>query len=332
MPWIEPLRDEAWERLDQGVAHFTPEGSASLRLTGADRLPFLNGQVTQDTRHLNPGDRLEALMLNIKGQAQAHLDVHARENDLHVWVHGGRQPFVVNELKRHVVFDEVTVSDLANDLVHTVVTGRDTADWLQRKLHTTIPKRDGFQTVTAFGATILIASFHRSPYPGVSVAMLAKDASRVREGLGLDASEALPGHAGGVLALAAGWPSVSNGAGVGQLPQVLRLEPLVNPTKGCYLGQEVMARLDARASLKRFLYAFEQDELAASDDVDSLLDASGRAVGRLWQATTRGQGRIRFGLALCDAAALDAGNLTLGGASVDLHEPSLIARSDAPVH
>jgi folate-binding protein YgfZ len=329
--WIEPLSDEAWGRLDQGVAWFVPEGSASLRLTGADRLPFLNGQVTQDTRRLNAGERLEALMLNVKGQTQAHMDLHARDNDVHVWVHGGRQPFVLHELKRHVVFDDVTVSDLSDGLVHVVVTGRNTADWLQSTFDMRIPSRDRFETVGALDATLLIASFDRSPYPAVSVAMLAKDANRVLEGLGLNASEALPSHAGDVLALAAGWPSVSDGAGVGQLPQVLRLDPLVNPTKGCYLGQEVMARLDARASLKRFLYAFEQDR-PATNDSDSLIDASGGTVGRVWQSTTRDPRPTRFGLALCDAGAPNADNLTLGGAPVTLHEPTLIGRSDAPVH
>ena len=328
MAWLEPLSDTDWQQLADGVAWFTPSGSRSLRLTGHDRLNFLNGQVTQDMRRLQPGDRRQTLMLNIKGQAQALMDVHVRPDDVHIWVHGHRQPFVWDALKRHIVFDDVTLTDLTETLQHVVVTGREAETWTLDRLGIAIPQPTSFQAVERAGATLLVAAFERSPFPAVSISMLAKDASRVVDALGLNDHHALSVEAEDVLGLAAGHPAMTEGYGVGQLPQVLGLEGLVDHHKGCYLGQEVMARLDARANLKRVLKPFHQKGAAETVDPSELQTASGVKAGVVWQASTMQPGEVRFGLALCDKDVLGEESLMLDGAPVITEPLALIGRSE----
>ena len=63
-------------------------GTGSLRITGADRLDFLHGQVSNEVKRLKPGESRQALMLNVRGHALALMRVHRREDDLFVAVEG----------------------------------------------------------------------------------------------------------------------------------------------------------------------------------------------------------------------------------------------------
>jgi folate-binding Fe-S cluster repair protein YgfZ len=50
---------------------------AKFRITGADRLRFLNGQITNDLRKASETSALEACVLNAKGKTDAHIYVSA---------------------------------------------------------------------------------------------------------------------------------------------------------------------------------------------------------------------------------------------------------------
>jgi len=55
------------------------------------------------------------------------------------------------------------------------------------------------------------------------------------------------------LRVAAGVPAVPADCGANEFPQECGLDPWVSYTKGCYLGQEVMARIQSMGSLRRIL-------------------------------------------------------------------------------
>ena len=57
--------------------------------------------------------------------------------------------------------------------------------------------------------------------------------------------------------LAAGVPAVSADCGPGEFPQECGLDAWVSYTKGCFLGQEVMARIQSMGSLRRILRRVE---------------------------------------------------------------------------
>jgi folate-binding protein YgfZ len=72
------------------------------------------------------------------------------------------------------------------------------------------------------------------------------------------AGSVMPGELGSLAELdsariAAGVPSVPADCGANEFPQECGLDAWVSYTKGCYLGQEVMARIQSRGSLRRIL-------------------------------------------------------------------------------
>tara|TARA_B100000686_G_C16707163_1_gene927006 strand:- start:1115 stop:1555 length:441 start_codon:yes stop_codon:yes gene_type:complete len=77
----------------------------------------------------------------------------------------------------------------------------------------------------------------------------------------------------------AGIPSVATDARDGVIPQEIDLVKAVSFSKGCYLGQEIMARVDARARVNRGLAGVILDKPPCSGEYQ--IESQGRKVGWL---------------------------------------------------
>jgi folate-binding protein YgfZ len=85
---------------------------AKLRVTGSDRLRFLNGQITNDLRRANEALALEACVLNAKGKVDAHIFVHARGESFFLDADSSLRETLRARLERYVVADDVEIEDV----------------------------------------------------------------------------------------------------------------------------------------------------------------------------------------------------------------------------
>lgn len=251
----------------------------ALRLSGADRVDFLHGQVSQDVRGLPAGGATRALLLNHKGHARAEMTVVRREDDLYVSVEDGRGELVRRELEAHVIFDQVAIEELGGTLAALTLQGAGAAEALRGALGLEPPSAGVAAEAPFAAAKVLVVSRDRSGRGGVDVHVLRADLGALRAALG--AAGALPAAAGGLepFRIAAGLPSAAGEAGEGVLPQEAGLEGLVSYRKGCYLGQEIMARIEARGSVRRELAGLRLAAPPADDAREVRLGE--RSVGRL---------------------------------------------------
>ncbi len=196
-----------------------PVPTAVVRVTGEDAAAFLQGQCTADLRKVALTD---ALWLNRKGRVLAHTIV-AKEAD---------GSFLL--LCPHLTAEEAIAIVTANVIADDVVATDETSAW-------------GRWIV--WGAAPAVAGAKLFPTHRFGV-----EAWDVLTPPGA----ALPGEAGSreeleALRLRAGVPAVPADCGANEFPQECGLEAWVSYTKGCYLGQEVMARIQSMGSLRRIL-------------------------------------------------------------------------------
>ncbi len=128
---------------------------------------------------------------------------------------------------------------------------------------------------------------------------------------------AVTGSAVDAARVAARVTTVGGEGGEGVLPQEADLTDALSYRKGCYLGQEVMARIEARGSLKRGIATVELlGEEAASGPgrahEDRAIEASGRTVGVLGTSAVMPDGRV-LALAVVRHDLEDGAELTAGG-------------------
>ena len=83
-----------------------------LRVTGADRVRFLNGQITNDIRKASETSAIEACVLNAKGKMEAHLFVHRSGDSLLIDADPELGPILPARLERYVIADDVQIEDV----------------------------------------------------------------------------------------------------------------------------------------------------------------------------------------------------------------------------
>lgn len=87
-----------------------------LRVTGADRVRFLNGQITNDIRKATGTKAIEACVLNAKGKMDAHLFVHHDGESFLIDADPALQPLLQPRLERYVIADDVSIEDVTGEL------------------------------------------------------------------------------------------------------------------------------------------------------------------------------------------------------------------------
>jgi tRNA-modifying protein YgfZ len=275
---------------DAVVAPLTLHGAIALR--GPDRVDFVNAQVSHDVRALPTWGAVGAILLDHRGRPQADVTVVRREGDLYVAVDDGRGPRVLEALRTHLVFDQVEIVDLTRTLAAVVVSGHDVAPRLDEALGApagtaaaalSAGGRGPVVEVPWAGAAVLLHARHRSRVASLDVHVLARDGGDL-----LAALTAAGFRSVGEVALA-GARVVSGIAataaeGEEALPQEAGLDARISYRKGCYLGQEIMARIEARGSLRRGPVRLTLAGEPVDPSERGVTDADGRPVGRVGTA------------------------------------------------
>jgi folate-binding protein YgfZ len=245
-----------------------------LHVAGPDAFSFLQGQFSNDLRALEGGGTVYGLWLNQKGRVLADSFVLKGAKPGAFWVgsYFSSAALVRERLESHLIADEVEIDD-------------QTAHW---------------HGMTIFGATgAVVADGHEViSFPGRRAASPATEWLATTE----------PARPGGraltdaemeEMRLAAGIPAVPRDLGPGDLPQEGGLETsAVSFTKGCYLGQEVMARLNSMGTPRRRLFRVKGPAPVIS--AGTALQQDGRVVGEMRSAVVTATGFI--GLAMLQLA------------------------------
>ena len=103
--------------LQSGQAAFLDlSGRTKLRITGNDRLRFLNGQLTNDVRKATETAAIEACVLNAKGKINAHIFVSAAPDCFFIDAAPELRETLVTRLERYVIADDVQIEDVTDQL------------------------------------------------------------------------------------------------------------------------------------------------------------------------------------------------------------------------
>src|SRR5437667_6707688 len=91
---------------------FDLSSRVKLRVSGTDRLRFLNGQLTNDIRKATETNALEACILNVKGKVEAHLFAHAKGDSFILDADPALQSTLQARLERYIIADDVQIEDV----------------------------------------------------------------------------------------------------------------------------------------------------------------------------------------------------------------------------
>jgi tRNA-modifying protein YgfZ len=293
------------------MPRFTSILSGAVRLTGADRIDFLHGQTTDDIKGLPTPGGVRTLILNAKGQIEFDVRVYRRDapgrEDLYLQTAGGLASDAIARLKRYVVFDDVKLLDISDQIRVTHLSGEGT-EALVTSLGFDASKGDTQQIQTLAGTT-LIARVNRGEAEGFDLHTLSNGTDALIKWLESHRAVGMSTVQLEHFRILHGLPDAHRDHFLGMLPQECGLEHAVSYRKGCYIGQEIMARLEARGHTNRRLARVRLKREIASASKVSL---DGREVGVIGSCVTDHQGGF-FALAVVKNDVSDGASLEVAG-------------------
>ena len=258
-----------------------------IRLAGEDRAKFLHNFCTADTKKLQPNECSEAFFLNPKGKTICHGIIVSREVDLLIITTAKSPATLIENLDKYLLSDDVQTSD-ASALWRSVFVYGSDCDKVLADAKIRVPA-DG--TIANSGFQMVMQA--ELAGQGVLILEPAEGDGDVAASLIEKGAVDCPIENLHIARIMNQTPWCDSEITDTCLPQEFRRDAkAISFTKGCYLGQETVARLDALGHVNRYSIGFEivDGEISIGDNlrkdekkigvVTSLVDGSdGKKIG-----------------------------------------------------
>ncbi len=281
-----------------------------ISVRGEDAGSFLQGQLTNDVRELSLEHSHLSSYCSPKGRMLAFFRLLRRDEEYLIQLPRAKVQLILERLRLFVLRARVTLEDASDRLAGLGIAGQ-CAEALLGTDFDPLPALAN--NAVHRGPLTLI----RMPGPTPRFELLGPPPKLAEEWRRL-APPAVPGNADfwSLLEIRAGIPSVHAETTDAFVPQMANLHLIdgLSFTKGCYAGQEVVARIQYLGRLKRRMYLAEVESPAPPSPGDELFSPrseSGQGTGRIVDAQPAGENRYEL-LAVVEVEAAEGGDVRLG--------------------
>jgi folate-binding protein YgfZ len=267
-------------------AFYNDRGSRGrLRFTGRDRQSFLQGMVSNDVAALAPGHGCYAFVLDATGHVLADLRVLCADNYLLLDTEPGTASFVAETLDRYLIMEKCRITDVSDEMAQIFVGGEGAPALLKRLFDVAEPELwpEGANVAVGDGAT-LIASTRWIPGPGYDLYVPLSQKTATIAALESAGAVPIADELLEALRIEAGVPRSGIDIDSKALaPETGQQTRAISYRKGCYIGQEIVARIHARGHANRTFAGFLLSS-AALPEPGATVESEGRDVGRITSA------------------------------------------------
>jgi folate-binding protein YgfZ len=325
IPWLDFLATQGAVAADGRVLHFgRPQAELAaagnsdiivdlsqlglLQVGGDDAVAFLQGQVTNDIKLLDGSNSQYAGYCTAKGRLLAIFLAFAHHDHLHLQLDGALSEQIMKRLKMYVLRSKVSIEDVSDSIIRIGVAGTGTTAALQA-LFTDLPQH-AHQLASLETATII-------RLPGATVRYEILTSAQHAAALWTQLSRTCTPVG------SACWDWLEIRAGIAQVgpatqeqfvPQMVNLDLLegINFKKGCYTGQEIVARTHYLGKVKRRAHLAHVDAPQPPKAGDPVFGNAAEPVGMVVNAAPTPLGGFDL-LAEIRLESVEAGPVRLQG-------------------
>ena len=253
-PRIEDVTDATALELDAQYRQLREEcglldrsARGKLIVSGGEAADYLQGQLTNDVEALSPGEGQYAALLDRKGHMQAVMRV-LRSSEEEIWI--DTEPEALEAARRHLemykIGREVAIADLTGERAILSLIGPRSVEFAG-----TAALPENACVAASIGGVDCLAV---GTGAGIDLIAKAAAAGRLRDALTAAGAAAVGPGAAEIVRIEAGTPRFGAEMGAGTMPAEAGIvERAVSFTKGCYIGQEPVARLHYKGRPNRHL-------------------------------------------------------------------------------
>jgi len=256
MPFaIKASFDDQYQALTRGVGIVDCRDRAQIEIAGADRAAVMHNLCTNDIRRLAAGQGCEAFITTVQGKVLSWVFVYVGENSIITSAGHGEGEKLAAHLDKYIITEDAQVTDQTADWASVMVAGAAAPTALEQ-LGGASPPQVLFDHAPADwnGLEVWLRRAPLAASDCFLVACLDAEFEAVVARLQEAGATACGAEAAETVRLEAGAPAYGRDIDESNLPQeVDRDDRAISFTKGCYLGQETVARIDALGHVNRKL-------------------------------------------------------------------------------
>ena len=230
---------------------------AKFRVTGSDRVRFLNGQLTNELRDVKPGQTIYACVLTAKGKLCGDLFVTPLQDSLLLDCHPALRETLLTRLEKYAIADDVEFSDQTDDLA---------------LFHTLAPELP--KAILPEGTVSRSNRFDGEAYDLIVPITLKNVVPQLLQEKVFEPEQIE------TFRIERGIPEWGHELSEDVIPNEAGLDKrAISYTKGCYVGQEVISRLKSLGHVNRTLSGIQLISGPGLTPGDRLVNDSGQQTG-----------------------------------------------------
>ena len=251
-----------------------------LRITGEDRVRWLNGMVTNSIQALAPGEGNYNFILSAQGRIQGDATAWVLEDAILLETQSEAVPTLTILLDRFIIMDDVELAALENR-AGLLLAGPQAAALLQQLGLSDLPELS-MQSSIFNGADVTAIHAHSPLIPRYELWADATTITAITSALA--GATTVDPEALNTLRILEGTPLYGTDIRDKELPQETNQTRALHFNKGCYLGQEIVERIRSRGNVHRTFTGLRLE--GDLPPAGTPLEAEGKAVGELTSVAT----------------------------------------------
>lgn len=274
------LRDveTQYRAVREGAGVFNRSNRGKVRATGADCLRFLHGMVTNAVESLAENQGNYATVVSARGQTLLDVWVHRLENGVWLETEAGLVAKLIDTLDRYLIADDVALSDESDAWAIFGVQGPEARAVLGQVVGNMSPDLPEHHTLVRDfeGVPVWVTARSFTGEPGCDLHIARDRADSLWQALVSAGGTPIGQQVAEILRVEAGIPRYGAEIDESVTPLEAGLYGAVDFDKGCYIGQEVIAKMHFRGRPRRYLTGLLLNHATSGD-----VTVNGKPVGRI---------------------------------------------------
>ena len=278
---------EEYTAVQSSVGFLNLSYRGKLEVTGSDRVSFLHSIISNDVQGLPEFDGRYGTLLTPTGKIISDFYYYVFAEFVLIDIEPGLVPKTMETLQKYIIMDEVHLKDISDDVAHFSLQGPRSGKLISQLFGVPGPSR-GYQVQETNweGARTWLIRKGELADTGYEVLLSEKAAPSLRGAIleagsgGLDLRQ-VGQEARNILRMEAAIPWYGVDMDESHYPMEARLDSAISLTKGCYMGQEVVARATNLGGVPKLLLGLKLASDSIAPKGAKVLEKKGKPIGQV---------------------------------------------------
>ena len=280
------LRKSEYQTVIQAAGFCRSLGATLIELSGEDHAPFLHNLCTADINGLQAGEGCELFFTDVRGKTIGYGWAFVSRRSILLSTVPDQASVLLPHLDRYLIREDVQIFDRSNAWQQWALCGPQAEIFCQEKLSLQLdPQNLSHRRTTFEGLDLHCCRTEFFGLPGFLLQIETSSCGPLATALASMAADCAV-SVFQFLRIQAGSPLFGIDITPKNLPQEIdRDAQAISFTKGCYLGQETVARIDALGQVQQFLRRLKFPEAKELPPAGTLLEVDGQKAGHVTSAS-----------------------------------------------